>query len=221
MDDEYVGNYSIERRYKVFPVLKVPHISLISQGRIDPQDCNILKYTITLVNDGNRSLGPIFVRSSFPTGTSYIDASIQPFELTSRYANWSISYLGIGESFNIDLDLQITTRRENYTSSSRAITIYQAITATTSRDRKLRASNTSRLEADWSACSPRSLSATYTATPNSKNPKILTYRLTVQNLAEENMSVDIKATLPHNIKFINSTIQPEQISEDSDHVDYR
>jgi uncharacterized repeat protein (TIGR01451 family) len=214
MDNVYLGNYSLKRRYTLFPILKVPHISIVSQGHIDPQDCNILKYTITLVNDGNRSLGPVFIRSSIPTGTSFLDASIQPFELASRYANWSISYLGIGESFNIDLDLQITTRRENYTSSSRAVTIYQAITATTSRDRKLRASNTSRLVMDWSACSPRSLSATYSATSNSRNPKTLTYRLTVQNLAEENMSLNIKATLPHNISFINSTTQPEQISED-------
>jgi hypothetical protein len=214
MDDEYVGNYSIKRSYKIFPVLKVPHIFITSQGHIDPQNCNILKYTITLVNDGNRSLGPLFLRSSFPSGTSYVDSSIQPFELTSRYANWSISYLGIGESFNIDLDLQITSRKENYTISSRAITIYQAKTATTSRDRKLRASNTSRMEADWGACSPQNLSATYTVTPNSKNPSILAYRLTVQNLAEENMSVNITATLPPNIRFINSTNQPEQISED-------
>jgi uncharacterized repeat protein (TIGR01451 family) len=215
IDDEYLGNFSIERRYKVSPVLKVPHMTLTSLGRIDPQDCNKLKYTITLANDGNRAIGPVFVRSSFPTGTSYIDSSFQPFELTSRYANWSISYLGIGESFNIDLNLQINTRRENYTSSSRAITIYKAQTSTGTSDRRLRASNTSRLEADWSFCSPQSLSAAYTVAPNSRNPKILAYRLALENLAEENMSVNITATLPPNTKFINSTTKPEQIGEDS------
>lgn len=214
MDDEYAGNYSIERHYRVFPVLKVPHISLTNRGRIDPQDCNILKYTITLVNDGNRPLGPVFIRSSIPSGTSYRDASIQPFELSSRYANWSISYLGIGDSFNIDLNLQINTRKENYTINTRAITVYQEATKTTSRDRRLRTSNTSRLDADWSALSPRSLLATYTVIPNSKNPKILIYRLTVQNRAKKSLSADIKATLPPNIRFINSTIQPKRISKD-------
>ena len=215
MDDQYTGNYSIERSYTIFPTLKVPHIILTSQGRIDPQDCSRLKYTITLVNDGNRSLGPIFVRSSFPTGTSYLDSSIRPFELASRYANWSISSIGIGESYSIDLNLQITTRRENYTSSSRAITVYQAQTATRTYDRKLRASNSSLVEADWSACSPQILSATYVVTPNTRNPRILSYRLTLENLAEENMSVDIKAILPPNTRFINSTTQPEEIGEDN------
>jgi hypothetical protein len=95
-----------------------------------------------------------------------------------------------------------------------AITIYQQTTGKTTRDRKLRASNRSVLNADWSGCGPQNISATFTATSNSKKPNILTYRLTVQNLAEENMSANITATLPQNVRFINSTIRPTQISAD-------
>ena len=141
-------------------------MSLRSQGFIDGQDCSRLRYIITLVNDGNRALGPVFIRTSFPTGTSYLDSSIRPFELSSRYANWSISRLSIGESVNINLDLKVTTRRENYSSSSRAVTVYQMIRSfqvtdrdtgnvtvfQTSSDRRLSASNGSKFDADWSAC---------------------------------------------------------------------
>jgi len=214
-EDEYVGNFSIDRHYKVYPAFKVPHMSLKSQGHIDPQDCSRLRYTITLVNDGNLTLGPIFVKTSFPSGTGYLDASHRPFELTSRYANWSVSKLSIGESLNINLDLQITTRRENYTSSSSAVTTYQQIRRNMIYDRKLRARGTSRYEADWSGCHPRNLSAVYTATNNKKNPKIFTYRLTVENLADENISANITVTLPINMSFINSSTRHEQLSEDT------
>jgi len=214
-EDEYLGNFSINRSYKVYPTFKVPHMSLKIQGRIDPQDCSRLRYTITLVNDGNLTLSPVFVRTSFPSGTSYLDTSQRPHELTSRYANWSVSKLSIGESFNINLDLQIVTRKENYTSSSSAVTIYQQIRRNMIYDRKLRARGTSRLEADWSACIPGNLSAVYSATRNKVNPKIFSYRLTVKNLADENISAKITVTLPFNIVFINSSTRYKQLSEDT------
>ena len=228
IEDEFVGNFSIVRGHKVYPALNKPHMSLTSQGRIDPQDCGILRYIITLVNDGNRPLGPVFVRTSFPSGTSYLDSSIRPFELSSRNANWSIPWLSIGEAVNINLDLRVTARKENYSSSSRAVTVYQAIRSyeikdketgnvtvfQTSSDRRLSASNTSKFEAEWSACGAGNLSVDFTATPNSKQPKILNYRLTLENQGRENLSANITVNLPPGIDFINSTSRQENISED-------
>jgi len=228
IEDEYVGNFSIVRGHKVYPALNKPHMSITSQGRIDPQDCGILRYIITLVNDGNRPLGPVFVRTSFPSGTSYLDSSIRPFELSSRNANWSISRLSIGEAVNINLDLRVTARKENYSSSSRAVTVYQEIKSyeikdretgnitvfQTSSDRRLSASNTSKFEADWSACGAGNLSVDFTATPNSKLPKILNYRLTLENQGRENLSANITVNLPSGIDFINSTSRQENISKD-------
>jgi len=228
IEDEFVGNFSIVRGHKVYPALNKPHMSITNQGRIDPQDCGILRYIITLANDGNRPLGPVFVRTSFPTGTSYLDSSIRPFELSSRYANWSISRLSIGEAVKINLDLRVTARKENYSSSSRAVTVYQAIRSyeikdketgnitvfQTSSDRRLSASNTSKFEADWSACSAGNLSVDFTARPNSKLPKILSYRLTLENKGRENLSANITVNLPSGISFINSTSRQENISKD-------
>lgn len=227
IEDEYVGNFSIVRGYKVYPALNKPHMSITSQGRIDPQDCSILRYIITLANDGNRPLGPVFVRTSFPSGTSYLDSSIRPFELSSRYANWSISRLSIGEAVSINLDLRVTARKENYSSSSRVVTVYQAIRSykikdketgnvtvfQTSSDRKLSASNTSKFEAEWSACRTGNLSIDFSATPNAKLPNILTYRLSLENMGHENLSANITVNLPPGIDFINSTSRQENISK--------
>lgn len=215
MDDEYAGNFSISRGYRVYPRFSVPHMSITSQGFVDPQDCSKLRYIITLTNDGNRPLGPIFVRTSFPSGTSFLDASLNPFELTPRYANWSVSYLSVGESFNINLDLEITKRKDSYASSSRAITIYQVMRGSTSSDRRLSASNSSLFDANWSRCGQQNLSATYSATTDSKNPKIINYRLMVENLGDENLRANITVRLPDAMRFINSTSSYEKLAEDA------
>ena len=214
--DEYAGNFSISRGYRVYPRFSVPHISITSQGFVDPQDCSKLRYIITLTNDGNRPLGPIFVRTSFPSGTSFLDASLNPFELTPRYANWSVEYLSVGESFNINLDLEITKRKDSsYASSSRAITIYQVLRGNISSDRRLSASNSSLLDVNWSGCGQQTLSATYSATPDSKNPKIINYRLMVENLGDENLRANITVRLPDAMRFINSTSSYEKLAENS------
>jgi uncharacterized repeat protein (TIGR01451 family) len=226
--DEYSGNFSISRGYRVYPRYSAPHMSLTSQGFVESQECSKLRYIITLTNDGNRPLGPIFVRTSFPSGTSFLDASINPFELTPRYANWSISYLGVGESININLDLQITKIKENYASSSRAVTVYPVIrsypitdssgkvsTFQTSSDRRLSASNSSQLAVNWSDCGSQILSATYSATTDSNNPRIINYRLLVENLADENLKANITVRLPYAMRFINSTSSYEQLAEDT------
>lgn len=213
--DEYAGNFSIIRGYRVYPRFSVPHMSITSQGFVDPQDCSKLRYIITLTNDGNRPLWPIFVRTSFPSGTSFLNSSISPFELTPRYANWSVSYLSVGESFNINLDLEITKRKDSYASSSRAITIYQVMRGSTSSDRRLSASNSSQLDVNWSRCGQQNLSATYSATTDSKNPKIINYRLMVENLGDENLRANITVRLPDAMRFINSTSSYENLAEDA------
>jgi uncharacterized repeat protein (TIGR01451 family) len=213
IDDEYEGNYSINRHVSIMPVYDVPHISIITQGHIEKPGCNVLKYTITLINDGNRALGPIYIIDTFPSGTNFRSTSIRPLELASTYANWSIPFLGSGDLITIDLDLQISKRKETYTNRVRAFTIYEVQIGKRIRDRTLRASNSSLLVADWSSCIPQNISATFAVTSDPKSPKILNYLLTVQNLAEENMSANITVSLPAYIRFINSTSKPLQASD--------
>jgi len=210
IDDEYVGNYSISRQISIMPIYDKPHISVANEGRIRKPGCDIFEYTITMVNDGNKALGPVYLKDTFPSGTQFLEASLQPFELASRYANWSIPIFSPGSFVTIYLDLQITNRSENNTNRLNAYTIYQYTTGTRTLDRKLRASNTSVLKVDWSDCSSQNISATFSANSNPKNPKILTYVLIVQNLAEENISTNITTILPQNVKFINSMNRSSQ-----------
>jgi hypothetical protein len=214
IDDEYVGNFSFNRQISIMPVYNVPHLSVSSQSQIHKPECNMMTYTITIIIDGNLALGPIYLKDTFPSGTGFVGSSLPPFELASRSANWSIPGLGSGSSVTFDLDLQITTRREDYNNRLRAITVYQKTIGKTTRDRKLRASNNSILKANWSDCGPQNILATFTATPNPKNPRIVTFRLTVQNLAEENMSANITASMPPHMMFLNTTWTPLQMDED-------
>ncbi len=212
--DEYIGNYSIVRQVSIMPYYEKPHISVSSIGSIHKPGCDSIGYTVTLVNDGNISLGPVYLKDVFPPGTKFRGASIQPFLLASRYANWSIPVIGAGDSFTINLELQVIERKKRYSNVIGAATIYKDMIRNITYSRRLFAFNTSRFDADWSDCCPRNMSAAFTSTSNSTNPNILTYNLTVQNLAAENMSADIIVTLPKKIQFLNSSINPSQIRED-------
>lgn len=214
IDDEYFGNYSITRKILIRPIYKAPHLTVYSKGLIHRPECDRLEYTITIVNDGNQALGPIYLRDTFPSGTSFIGSSIEPFELAPRYGNWSISTLGSGGSISFDIYLQVTARRENYTNRLMAVTIYKQTTGKTTHDRRLRASNSSLLEANWSNCPAQDISATLTSSVDPKDPRILNYRLAVKNLADENISINATVLLPQGLKFINSTLKPSGISED-------
>ena len=215
MDEEYEGDYSIERQISILPLYDNPHLSISCEGRLDQPGCDLLRYAITIINDGNMDLGPVNVRDTIPSGTGFIDASLQPFNLESRYAEWSIPLIGMGTSVTIEVDLQINTRRDNYTNRATAQTVYQYERRGIIRDIRLRASDSSLLEVDWTDCNPQqNMSASFRATSNADQPRILTYRLTVQNLAEEDMKVDMTTLLPKDMSFINSTYPTSEISED-------
>lgn len=205
VEDEYLGNYSIERKITIMPKYTTPHMSVYKQGYIDPDRCDVLRFTVTVVNDGNRTFAPIYVRDTFPSGTRFIGSSIEPIELTRSYGNWSIPSLGSGESASIDMQFKVITRRENYTNRARANTIYVYSSRGTLRERNLRVSNSTTLDVDWSSCPPEKLPLDFSATVSQDGEKIVNYRLILNNSAGYNMSANITALLPEGMKFINST----------------
>jgi uncharacterized repeat protein (TIGR01451 family) len=215
VEDVFEGNYSINRKILIPPIYEEPHMSVVGPGRIHHPRCDMIQYAITLINDGNQALGPVYLKDTFPSGTTLMDVSLPPFEYTSRSANWSIPRLGIGSSVTIDLDLRITAPKDNYSNRLRAVTIFLAQTNTTASFRRLYANDATSLDADWSQCTPQKVPVSFTVTSDPLNPRLLTYFMGIQNLAGENISTNITATLPPYLKFINSTFEPSQINENT------
>ncbi|NPV63517.1 MAG: DUF11 domain-containing protein [Methanotrichaceae archaeon] len=87
-----------------------PHLTIYQSSEISGVDENTINLTVSLLNDGNRSLGPIYMRDLFPAGTFYSTASTRPSsdiypETTS--ANWTFTYLPMGSSLTLYLQLGI------------------------------------------------------------------------------------------------------------------
>ena len=95
LDEVYMGNYSVARKVEIvqLPRYNKAHVTVTKQLYIDRANCKIADYSITVTNDGNTALGPVFIRDTFPTSTSFQGSSRPPIELTTRIANWSIENL--------------------------------------------------------------------------------------------------------------------------------
>lgn len=90
-----------------------PHATIYQEGQQDNRDNSNLNYTISILNDGNRALGPIYMRDVFPAGTFFLDASTRPSDpneadlIDSPYANWTFTYLPVGRSVTLYLRVKI------------------------------------------------------------------------------------------------------------------
>lgn len=208
--DEYVGSYSIERKLSVLPRYTSPHMSVYTQGYVDPNSCNVLRFTVSVVNDGNRTFAPIYVRDTFPSGTRFIGSSIEPIELTRSYGNWSIPALGSGESATIEMQFKVATQRDNYTNRARANTIYVYDSRGVLRERNLRVNNSTILDVDWAGCPPEPLPLDFSATISPDAEDLVSYRLVLNNSAGFNMSANITVLLPEGMSYVNSTTATSQ-----------
>ena len=109
VDEQYEGDYSVHRKTVItgIPKYDSPHLNVTKTGEIDLLHCSerssIVCYTITLENDGNRALGPIFVKDLFPAGARFLDSSVRVSEVTPVSANWTLTHLAIGDTTSIIL----------------------------------------------------------------------------------------------------------------------
>ncbi|MDD4652182.1 MAG: hypothetical protein PHQ34_08120, partial [Methanothrix sp.] len=112
LDQTYAGNYSIKRKVLLGGVSKYdwPHLNLTKTGVVTQKTVvenmvektkDIADYTIDLENDGNRSLGPVYVKDLFPPGAVYINSSLRPQSQTSGSAEWVLTHLAIGDRAEI------------------------------------------------------------------------------------------------------------------------
>jgi uncharacterized repeat protein (TIGR01451 family) len=111
--DQYEGEFAVHRKTVFTGIQKYdsPHLNVIKTGEIDllngSERSGIVRYTITLENDGNRALGPIYVKDFFPEGAKFIESSLRPSELTHARAEWTLTHLAIGARSSITLRLEV------------------------------------------------------------------------------------------------------------------
>jgi len=67
---EYAGRYNIRRNVDVSGVARynLPHITVTKSGKPATTPGSLVDYAITVTNDGNRALGPVYVQDLFPAG---------------------------------------------------------------------------------------------------------------------------------------------------------
>jgi uncharacterized repeat protein (TIGR01451 family) len=200
--EEYTGQYQIMRKVHLTGVSRydTPHMTLTKSGSMVP-NTTVVRYTITVLNDGNRALGPVYVRDLFPSGTQYVNSSVKPTKLGSNLANWTFMYMSIGQSLNIDLDLNVTEQKDMLVNRVYATAYYD--------DQTVAASNFSVLEFAWLPCCQQELLATKTAEIDSSDPGIIWYRLEVKNRQNYTMAARVTDILPSGLIFLDSSVQPE------------
>jgi uncharacterized repeat protein (TIGR01451 family) len=105
-DETLIGDYKVERKIAITraPRFDEPHLYLCKDGRLIN---DVAVYTITITNDGNVALGPIFLQDLFPNGARFINSTLRPLQIGKNSSNWSLVHLAIGDSMKIGIDLNI------------------------------------------------------------------------------------------------------------------
>jgi len=213
LDEQYAGDYSIRQRilFQGVPRYDRPHLNVTKTGTVkketvigngieDTRTIDVATYTITIENGGNRALGPIYVRDTFPPGASFINASVRPSELTESYANWSLTHLSIGDVSEIWLNLDVTDY-DGYELVNR-------VEACGGYDGEWTcAENFSALEMSWlTCCLENTLSAEKIGVIDESESNVVWYTLTLRNMAEDDKVATVTDNLPEGMRLINSSI---------------
>jgi uncharacterized repeat protein (TIGR01451 family) len=204
--DEYAGQYKLTRNVNIGGVARFdePHLSITKVGRRDPAGGSDINYLITVTNDGNQELGPVYVQDMLPSGTEYVYSSARPMQISPNLLQWSLLNMTIGTSNEIELKVRITEDRDNFINRVQAMGGYS--------DRWVVAENYSSLEQDWLGCCPSQLRATKEAFVDSRDKTLVHYRITLNNRDNEAMVATITDELPAGMVFQNSTLTPSDYS---------
>jgi hypothetical protein len=203
-DEQYVGKFEITRKTSLGGVAKYdrPHLSLSKVAKVDLLNTTFADYRITIENNGNRALEPVYVKDVFPTGTEYITSSLRPAELTTSYANWSLPFMGIGSKVIIDLRLNITEEPSNLVNRVEAAGNYN--------ESWTLARNFSVVRLNWLTCCPPQIFATKTARVDALDPKVVWYSLKLKNREKYTMVAFLMDQLPMPMKLLNSSLEPSE-----------
>ncbi len=219
-DEQYEGDYSIERRilFTGVPKYDRPHLNVTKtlDEIVDetlPWGYNethlagetktrkVATYTITIENDGNSALGPIYVRDLFPPGSSFIEpSSVRPVELTDTYGNWTLTHLSIGDVSLITLKLDVTKYYPDELTNR--VEVWGGYNG-----EWVCASNFSALEMDWLSCGLNdTIAVKKTAEVDETNSSIVQYRVEVVNNNDVTMVATATDSLPEGMVVVDSSV---------------
>lgn len=111
VDEVYEGEYSLGMSILVkgIPKYDRPHMNISKRATVyHLPESTYAKYAITVENDGNRALGPIYVRDVFPLKSEFVGSSLRSTDLTESSAKWILMNLGIGDLITITLCLNVS-----------------------------------------------------------------------------------------------------------------
>lgn len=102
IDQTFTGNYKLDTTIAINegPKYIRPHINVTK--KVLKQDDYTAIFRINLTNDGNKTLGPIYVTDRLPEGLTFINSSLRP-DTTGREIRWSLPSLQIGGKQSITL----------------------------------------------------------------------------------------------------------------------
>ena len=106
VDQTFIGSYKLDTTIAINkgPIYIRPHINVTKE--VLKQDETTALFRINLTNDGNKTLGPIYVTDRLPEGLTFIDSSLRP-DITGREIRWSLPMLQIGGKQSITLRASI------------------------------------------------------------------------------------------------------------------
>jgi len=202
LEDEYLGRYSLKRSIGIGGVARFdePHLTVSKVGHMDPAKGSSINYEITVVNDGNRALGPVYVLDAFPPATEYVYSSVRPSSLSPNSVQWTLVSLGIGASSTIDLMLNITEDADSLVNQVQVRGAYDGEWVT--------ASNSTALQLNWLSCCPPELRVSKSGYVDENDSLLVHYRISLLNREQYTMVATIVDQLPAGMQFVNSSLQP-------------
>lgn len=204
--DEYMGRYKISRDIQIGGAARFdePHLSIATTGKPATTGSTLIDYVITVTNDGNRALGPIYITDIFPPYAEYVYSSLRPTELNRSYAQWTLINLGIGAVSTLELKLNMTEYTDSLVNRVKAMGGYN--------DQWIEAENFSAIDLNWQSCCPPQLFAAKTAQINPKDPMLVHYSIILKNREKYTMTASIRDQLPGKMMFQNSSLVPSDHS---------
>jgi len=208
-DEEFEGEYSIQRKTVFQGVAKYnrPHLKVAKEGSFHEETVienhqektiTVATYTITVENDGNRTLGPIYVTDFFPPRAKFINASLRPSERTESRADWVLTHLAIGDRSTIVLNLDVTEYRgDELVNRVEACGVYD--------DEQICAANFTAIEIEWLKCCPSdNISVSKTARLDETSSNVVRYRIVIQNSGDATRVATVTDNLPDGMVLLDS-----------------